>query len=353
MSTETTDRPEPARHCANCGAVPTGPFCSSCGQSTKDIRRPALSLIADYVDGIASWDGRLLRTLRHLYTRPGAVAADYVAGRRASVTAPVRLYLIMAIAFFAVFALAQIRVFGVIFEPTEAEIRSQTAEQAAARIEAWERLDRIVREGGIEEGLACGVMPGPEEIDSSGSLVYSRGTNFQIYFFTEGETPSGRILRPEDEACIRRLFSQIGVDFGWYTPVFAQMIRNPAVFENRLTAIAGQAFVAMVLAFALLNLAVHPRRRLIEHIVYSFYWHAAAIPAIALAAGIRLTTGGTVETALFWLMAAGMIGFSLLQERRFYRASLLGLALRLPVLLTGYLLALVAGIIGLLWLGAL
>ncbi|MEP3120541.1 MULTISPECIES: DUF3667 domain-containing protein [Alphaproteobacteria] len=335
-----TDRPggngdtDPSR-CTNCGAVTDDRFCPSCGQSTTDIRRPAVSLLAEYFDGLFAWDGRLLTTLRHLYTRPGQVAADYVGGKRAGLTPPIRLYLIMVVAFFAVLALAGIRVFGVAFSPSEAEIRAQTPEWTAERREQAENLDRLVRESGIPSGFTCGVLPGPDEFDASGMLIHARGTTFMIGTFMRGETPPGRVLRSEDAACYHTLMQEFG--WGWFAPVFIEVIRRPGSFEDRVSAILSQSFIAMVLVFAALNLLLHPRRKIVEHIVYSFYWHTAMIPLLLLLALALQIPAGLQRGVPLSFLLAGMFVLSLWQERRFYKASMVGLALRFPVLLTGYL----------------
>lgn len=336
MANQTTGNDDTAQpHCTNCGAVTDDRFCPSCGQSTTDIRRPAVSLLTEYFDGLFAWDGRLLTTLRHLYTRPGQVAADYVGGKRAGLTPPIRLYLIMVVAFFAVLALAGIRVFGVAFSPSEAEIRAQTPEWTAERREQAENLDRLVREAGIPSGFSCGVQPGPDEFDASGMLIQARGTTFMIGAFMRGETPPGRVLRAEDAACYHTLMQEFG--WGWFAPVFVEVIRRPGSFEDRVSAILSQSFIAMVLVFAALNLLLHPRRKIVEHIVYSFYWHTAMIPLLLLMAlTLQIPDGLTRQVPLNLLLAA-MVVFSLWQERRFYGASAVGLALRFPVLLMGYL----------------
>ena len=45
-------------------------------------------------------DGRAYRTLYFLFTRPGFLAREYVSGRRASYTPPLRLFLVISIVFF-------------------------------------------------------------------------------------------------------------------------------------------------------------------------------------------------------------------------------------------------------------
>ncbi len=108
----------------------------------------------------------------------------------------------------------------------------------------------------------------------------------------------------------------------------------------------------MVAAFALLNMALHPRRQAIEHVVYSLYWNASMVPAVLL-----LVLAANLGSALASIVALSIIGiatqvFAALQERGFYGSSWLGTLLRLPVLLAGYGAGMTAISVGLIWLGA-
>ena len=58
------------------------------------------SLVSEAFDNIFSFDSRTARTLFALFFRPGFLAAEYVAGRRARYIQPLRLYLIASILFF-------------------------------------------------------------------------------------------------------------------------------------------------------------------------------------------------------------------------------------------------------------
>jgi hypothetical protein len=104
----------PAR-CANCSAPLSGRYCSACGQEARDLHRPFRQLLADTIEDVFSLDTRLVRTLRPLVLRPGAVTADYLAGRRAPYVPPLRSYLIAALVFFGLFSIfpsrAQVEVF--------------------------------------------------------------------------------------------------------------------------------------------------------------------------------------------------------------------------------------------------
>jgi uncharacterized protein DUF3667 len=350
----TTTAPSPDTGpavCANCGAALEGPFCSACGQSDADLRRPVLSLVTDFLDGALAWDGRFLTTMRGLYMRPGRVARDYVDGQRAKYSPPVRIYLIVTLVFFALCAGVGIRPFAINLTPDAASIRSQDPAQIDARRETLARIDTPIQTGDSAPRLYCGVMPGPDEIAADGSLVFARDTGINLTLFRRGSPPEPRSLDAANEACFQRTLDAQGM--GWVQPVVVEAIRHPAAYEARAAAIASQAFLLMVAGFALLNLALHPRRPVIDHVVYSLYWNAALVPPVMLIL-LTLNLGGNSWPALTatGIVALAIPVFAALQERGFYGSSWLGTALRLPVLLFGSALSMTAVAMGLVWLGA-
>jgi len=75
-----------AHRCLNCGAAAPGNFCPHCGQETATQPR---SLV------------RLRQTLSRLFFAPGALTAEYAAGRRARYLRPLQLYLMTSVIVFA------------------------------------------------------------------------------------------------------------------------------------------------------------------------------------------------------------------------------------------------------------
>jgi len=86
--------------CANCGIPLDGPFCVGCGQSAESFERSLGALAIEAVEGLFHADSRLWRTLRDLVVRPGVLTRDYLSGRRASQTPPLRLFLVVVLIFF-------------------------------------------------------------------------------------------------------------------------------------------------------------------------------------------------------------------------------------------------------------
>ena len=61
-------------------------------------------MIHDLSGELFSVDGKLLRTMRVLLTRPGRLSKEYCAGRRQTYISPIRVYLIASALYFFVFA---------------------------------------------------------------------------------------------------------------------------------------------------------------------------------------------------------------------------------------------------------
>ena len=86
--------------CLNCDAPLGGPYCALCGQRDDPPRPTTRELLGEAWDESVSLDGRAARTLRLLVTRPGALTADQLSGRRARYVRPLRLYLLCSAAYF-------------------------------------------------------------------------------------------------------------------------------------------------------------------------------------------------------------------------------------------------------------
>lgn len=88
--------------CPNCGhsLQLEDHFCPQCGQSTKDLKRPALALLKEFVSLELGWDAKLWTTMRRLLFKPGALTLDLMEGRRCGQVPPIRLYLFISVVYF-------------------------------------------------------------------------------------------------------------------------------------------------------------------------------------------------------------------------------------------------------------
>lgn len=95
--------------CLNCGAAfgtPRPNYCPACGQESN-VRPPTLGEFAQQFGGsVLAAEGALWRTLGLLFTRPGQLTREYLAGRRRRYVLPLRLYLTVSLAAFVLIRLA-------------------------------------------------------------------------------------------------------------------------------------------------------------------------------------------------------------------------------------------------------
>lgn len=290
---ETSYNAEPDGTCANCGTPLSAQFCPECGQSRDALQRPIYDLAKDTLDGLFDWDGRFLTTLRQLYTRPGRVARDYADGCRARFTPPVRLYVLVSLVFFSVMALSGVRLIG---------------------------LD-------VGQG--------------SDNSAYVNAAPFQT-----GAPPEPVEFTAEQQAQYEEAMRDGGLDT-LMPRMLGRALSEPADVEASVNAAASQVLILMVAILALLNMALHPRQPIINHVIYALYGHAALLPFLALSVIVTayapLPTLGSIAWLVIVLLAAfwGVWAF----DRGFYKSSWWGAALRTAIIAPVYsVLALLAAL---------
>src|SRR5258708_4671307 len=92
--------PAAAARCDNCGAWVRARYCGVCGQRLEPPVHSLWHFARVATEDLTHADSRLWRTLVALLFRPGYLTAQFLAGRRASYLPPVRLYLVLSVAFF-------------------------------------------------------------------------------------------------------------------------------------------------------------------------------------------------------------------------------------------------------------
>jgi Protein of unknown function (DUF3667) len=86
--------------CDNCGNLVTQRYCGACGQRADPPVHSLMHFSQVAAEDLTHADSRLWRTLGALLFKPGFLTAEFLAGRRARYLPPVRLYLVLSVAFF-------------------------------------------------------------------------------------------------------------------------------------------------------------------------------------------------------------------------------------------------------------
>jgi hypothetical protein len=93
--------------CGNCGNEVTQRYCGACGQRAEPPVHSLVHFSRVATEDLTHADSRLWRTLGALLFRPGFLTAEFLGGRRARYLPPVRLYLVLSVAFFLFAAATQ------------------------------------------------------------------------------------------------------------------------------------------------------------------------------------------------------------------------------------------------------
>lgn len=112
LTTDALDHAPHAGICKNCDAVTRGNFCQQCGQATHLHVPSAREFLHEFVAHYVALEGKLWRSLKLLFFKPGLLTREYIEGRRVRYVEPLRLYLTFSIIFFFLFKLSGLELYN-------------------------------------------------------------------------------------------------------------------------------------------------------------------------------------------------------------------------------------------------
>lgn len=291
------------RYCPNCHypLAKFGEHCSNCGQKFTDGRVPIWVFLHDLFEAIFNVDSKIFRTLFSLLS-PGKLTIQYFKGRHKQYATPLRLFLIMAVIHFAALALItgedDINVFGsdganeekdayydlflADFDTIKEDVYPLFKNEAAviAAIDTLEvRLDALTqdstsvfyleRKGGVNfEG---------QDIEMAKVDVYTK-------------TPGELVDLYEIEGFWNRLQAQQVIRIKRDGKSFSGFVLGKLIWMV--------ALMMPALAFTLKLLYIRRKKFFVEHLVFSFHYHAFAFLVFTLAfLGVKVAdlTGNNMD----------------------------------------------------------
>ena len=299
-----------SRHCPNCNNPTQGNFCPHCGQKANNPQKALWPLLSEVAEETFEVDGRLIRTIKLLFSKPGFLAEEFSANRRARYLSPFRLYLFSSLLFFF---LAQVFTDGF-----SQEIRiSQDGDPTAQAI----------------------VISDP--ITNQSKSMVSPQLHYQIDTVLNRDTTASNVLK---EVVVIATEEQ---GFLSEPSATAQFIRDQIVIilydPNELAQGFLQnvplAMVFLLPAFALLVKLTfrRPRRYFVEHLVFALHVHSTAFLMFMLLTPIpqsmdQTAAGDLVESGFY--LAFTVHGY--LALRRYYDHSPGHTLFRYALLLLAY-----------------
>ncbi len=283
--------------CGNCRTPLLGAHCHACGQPVKGLVRPLSGWIADFLDTVFDYDGRIWRTLGPLLLRPGFLTCEYISGRRIRYVTPVRLFLILIFILFVVIQLA-----------TRIDIGGELAEMVPAK-EDEPRIERIVSwlpEQTRRAVIADALAPPELSSDNRGEPAGAGSGPIQINLGEDaGRPPSDSLswlpegLKPGFDAAVERVKANV-----------QRVANDPNALVAAMFSVAPQVLICTLPIFALLlKLAyVFKRKLYLHHLLIALHSHSFIALALILICLLSLLAGwlgpGWMSRGLTWLMIA-------------------------------------------------
>ena len=225
--------------CRNCGTPLLGSHCWRCGQPVKGLIRPLPSWIADFLDTVFEYDGRLWRTLVPLLFRPGHLSREYIAGRRVSYVSPVRLFLFLTVLLFVA-----VRLF-VDIDPSTSGVHAAPLAEDVPHIE---RTIQWLPEAERRDVLAEALSPPISDTGNSGIQVdgqpwhaddvqldwLSPGLNEQLNAALKQIARNVQRLSEDPRAFVDQALSLAPQTLFFILPLFAVLLKLFYLFTGRL-----------------------------------------------------------------------------------------------------------------------
>src|SRR5262249_19044140 len=119
--------------CPNCGTEFLGDYCHCCGEHSHLTDELTLKhFVLHITHDLTHLDAKVFTTLRYLFTRPGFLTREFIAGKRVRYMRPFSLFLVAC----AIFFLADS-----IWPVSGYDIHHLTATDKSGKIdEAWQKL---------------------------------------------------------------------------------------------------------------------------------------------------------------------------------------------------------------------
>jgi hypothetical protein len=293
--------------CANCGEPLIGPYCAVCGQERDTHRRSVRDLLGALFEELASFDSRILRTMRALLLQPGELPLAFHEGRTRRYVPALRLYLFVSLLFFLFLSASGIALlqFELVASPEKIVVRD-------GKVFAITQDDNEP-------------IPVPAYLNDS-KQHYSIST--QAIFLSRVGTVLVN-LPPDARQRLQRKLADRMKRAGRNSWIgrglmasFNRLATDPAAMNGPLTTWIPRALFLLLPAFALVLAAFYWRQRrrffFVDHLTFSLNLHSFAFAALIVAA---MTAQVVPAVYVGWMLLIAIGAYLLLAIRRFYRQS--------------------------------
>ncbi|PWV48921.1 DUF3667 domain-containing protein [Chitinophaga sp. S165] len=135
-------------NCLNCGTDVPGRYCTNCGQENIVPHETFGHLVKEFAADLVHYDSKTLLTFKYLFTKPGFITKEYIAGKRVKFVHPIKLYIFSSFVFFLFYFWLNSRD----NEPLDKDTQEEVAAARKANKESYASLPDSVKRGDLALG---------------------------------------------------------------------------------------------------------------------------------------------------------------------------------------------------------
>ena len=336
------------RYCPNCHyPLPHyGEFCSNCGQRYTNGRVPLKYLLYDFIENVLNIDSKFFRTVWSL-ALPGRLTSEFFKGHHKRFASPARLFFVATVVHFAVIGF----VIHDVLESSLGNMMEGSKRRAyelpiidslsQARLEVEQQFGEDAMVGQAMDSLFAHI-PGADQ-DSMDFNFLTIDDNWNIQ--------SKKIRLSYYELYNKEsltLAKEKGINGKMESFLFQQFVKIYTHGDNFGQFVLGQLVwmvILMMPALALILKLLYIRRKryFVEHLVFSFHYHAFAFWIVSIMLLILHWTGAWEENYTDWVSAIpnlvilGILIYLFIAMRKVYQQGFFKTFIKYSILNFAYL----------------
>ncbi|NUQ26081.1 MAG: DUF3667 domain-containing protein [Saprospiraceae bacterium] len=343
------------RYCHNCHypLAPYGDFCPHCSQKYTKGKVTVWELIQDFLDSFFNFDSKLFLALRDLFY-PGRLTTVYFEGKHKRYVSPIRLFLFMAVLHFAVI--------GLLVQGKVEDALSSEIEEYSENAHAADLLDSLQVSRKKVEQMFPGQKDIPIAIDSLLKQVKTSNDSMPVFLFLPSMVDSSS-ARVESRIASKDVFSLTEEEVldkykftgFWPRTQVKQNLRAYKHLDTLATYVLSKLIWMVLLMMPALSLIlkllyIRRKRYFVEHLVFSFHFHAFAFLLMSAYyifwANVAMAeTTTTLDIIIFAVVPVYLMVYLLLAMRRVYQQGWIKTFIKMYILNVAYLIIFVTFLI--------
>lgn len=274
------------RYCTNCHypLSPHGNYCPHCSQKYGDGRITVWELVKEYAESFLNFDSKIFLTIGHLF-QPGKLTNEFFLGHHKRYVSPLRIFVIMAILHFAV--LGYIGIEDLEIGITQLTERATSTSHQGQLMKEFEQAREKVEKKFPQENVKIAMDSLFVQIDDPRNDSFPSSYPIQTdtgLIFKSLAIPNAQFQRAPLDS-LANVYDVKGFVPRLFFMQQIKILRNGGSFAQYIFGKMLWMVLLMMPALSLILKLLYIRRKkyFVEHLIFSFHYHAFAFFMVSLA----------------------------------------------------------------------